>query len=561
MLRRTPRPRLADLLPRRRRGTVLIAVLVVVTVLSLAAYQYSDLMTAEYRASDYAHRHAQARALADSGLHYAAALLASPDAVASQLNGNPWNNPSAFQDVQVPGDEALSLPGRFTLIAPPDAEDFVQGGVRFGVTDEGGKININTVMSLDSSGQALHDMLMKLPNMTEDVASAIVDWVDPDGEPRTGGAENEYYSGLTPPYQTKNGPLESLEELLFVRGVTPDLLFGGDLNRNGIQDPGEVDESGGFSFGWSAYLTVWSREQNRDAQGNVYLNLNDQDLQTLYQSLQPLVGDDLAKFIILYRQNGASNSQGQQQGLGSTLGALLGGSSGSSKSGSGSSGSSGKSGSGSSGSGGSSSSVPTGSLADFQPDFTKKGGTNLTSIFDLVNAQVTGQTKDAQGKSTSVLYKSPLSDVIQQRDLLPKLFTVATISADPEIPARINVNTAPREVIAALPELSANDAERVAGLRPKLSSTDAPGEIYQTPTWLLTEANLTVDTLRKLEKYVTTRTQVYRVQSVGYFDGRGPACRVEAIIDVNGGRPRILAWRDLSELGRGWSPEPASDGP
>lgn len=92
--------------------------------------------------------------------------------------------------------------------------------------------------------------------------------------------------------------------MLFVRGVTPDLLFGGDLNRNGIQDPGEVDESGGFSFGWSAYLTVWSREQNRDAQGNVYLNLNDQDLQTLYQSLQPLVGDDLAKFIILYRQNG-----------------------------------------------------------------------------------------------------------------------------------------------------------------------------------------------------------------------------------------------------------------
>lgn len=88
-----------------------------------------------------------------------------------------------------------------------------------------------------------------------------------------------------------------------------------------------------------------------------------------------------------------------------------------------------------------------------------------------------------------------------------------------------------------MPELSANDAERVAGLRPKLSSTDAPGEIYQTPTWLLTEANLTVDTLRKLEKYVTTRTQVYRVQSVGYFDGRGPACRVEAIIDVNGGPP------------------------
>lgn len=549
MLRRTRRPRLADLLP-RRCGTVIVAVLVVVTVLSLAAYQYSDLMTAEYRASDYAHRHVQARALADSGLHYAAALLASPDAVSGQLNGNPWNNPSAFRDVSVPGDEGLSLPGRFTLLAPPDAEDFAQGSARFGVTDEGGKININAVLKLDASGQALHDMLMKLPNMTEDVASAIVDWVDPDTEPRTGGAENEYYSGLTPPYQTKNGSLDSLEELLLVRGVTPELLFGADTNRNGIQDEGESDDSGSFNLGWSAYLTVWSREQNRDPQGNVLLNLNDQDLQTLYQNLQPLVGDDLAKFIILYRQNGASNSKGQQQGLGSTLGALLGGSSsnsGNSKSGSGSS--------------SSSSSTPAGSLSEWQPDFQKKGGSNFTSIFDLVNAQVSASTQDKSGKSVTKLYSSPLNDKVQQRDLLPKLFTIATISADPEIPARVNVNTAPREVIAALPELSANDAERVAGLRPKLSSTDPPGEIYQTPTWLLTEANLTPDTLRKIEKYVSTRTQVYRVQSVGYFDGRGPACRVEAIIDVNGGRPRILAWRDLSELGRGWSPESPQDGP
>jgi hypothetical protein len=48
---------------------------------------------------------------------------------------------------------------------------------------------------------------------------------------------------------------------------------------------------------------------------------------------------------------------------------------------------------------------------------------------------------------------------------------------------------------------------------------------------------------------------VYRVQSVGYFDGKGPAARVEAVIDANGGRPRILAWRDLSELGRGWNPK------
>ena len=34
----------------------------------------------------------------------------------------------------------------------------------------------------------------------------------------------------------KNGPLETVEELLLVRGVTPQLLFGADINRNGQLD-------------------------------------------------------------------------------------------------------------------------------------------------------------------------------------------------------------------------------------------------------------------------------------------------------------------------------------
>src|SRR5207247_2554528 len=98
----------------------------------------------------------------------------------------------------------------------------------------------------DPTGKKLNDMLVKLPNMTPDIAAAIVDWVDADTQPRQGGAENEYYSGLTPPYRTRNGPLDSIDELLLVRGVTPQLLYGSDLNRNGILDPEEDDGSGTF---------------------------------------------------------------------------------------------------------------------------------------------------------------------------------------------------------------------------------------------------------------------------------------------------------------------------
>ena len=54
---------------RNRKSFVLLAVLVVVVVLSLAAYRFSDLMLAEYRAADSYTRSVQARALADSGVH------------------------------------------------------------------------------------------------------------------------------------------------------------------------------------------------------------------------------------------------------------------------------------------------------------------------------------------------------------------------------------------------------------------------------------------------------------------------------------------------------------
>ena len=82
-------------------------------------------------------------------------------------------------------------------------------------------------------------LLMTLPGMTEPIADAILDWIDPDSDQRTLGAEQEYYSSLSPPYAPRNGPLGSIEELLLVRDVTPALLFGADLNRNGLIEANE----------------------------------------------------------------------------------------------------------------------------------------------------------------------------------------------------------------------------------------------------------------------------------------------------------------------------------
>ena len=519
-----------------RRGVVLLAVLVVIVLLSLAAYQYSDMMLAEYKASVNAHHAAQARAFADSGIAYAAILVSTSDNIAT-VNGNIYDNPTSFRDVVVGADDAKNVSGRFWLIAPPDPSDTANTGTwRSGVTDEAGKININGVMRLDPTGEVLHNMLLKLPNVTDDLAAPLVDWVDADDTARQNGAESDYYSGLVPAYRAKNGPLDSIDELLLVKGINRDILYGNDLNVNGIQDANETVNTDGYSRGLAAYLTVQSREQNTDPKTGLALTyINGSDLSALFESLAASIGDDnLAKFIIMYEQYGPSNPTGQTQSTANSLKAVA----------------KALQGKGGGGKGGGGSTPPTvqGNLSSWSPDFTKKASQKISSFFDLVNAQVSIAGKDPK-KGPTVIYKSPLSDAGTRRELLPKLFQAATIFQESDLPARINVNSAPQAVLAALPDLTDSDVQTIMSVRPALGADQAPDPIFDTPAWLLTEAKLKTDTLKKLEKYITTKTQVYRVQSLGYFNGPGPTARVEAVIDTHNGRPRIIMWRDLTELG------------
>lgn len=80
-----------------------------------------------------------------------------------------------------------------------------------------------------------------IPGMTYELADAILDFIDDDETSRTNGCESEYYNGLQPSYSSKNSPLESLDELLLVRGVSSEYLYGEDFNRNGLLDPNEND--------------------------------------------------------------------------------------------------------------------------------------------------------------------------------------------------------------------------------------------------------------------------------------------------------------------------------
>ena len=110
------------------------------------------------------------------------------------------------------------------------------------------------------------------------------------------------------------------------QGVTEPLLFGNDRNRNGVLDPDEDDGSGAMDRGWSAYLTVYSREQNVDSTGAPRIFINDNDLNSLESNLTTAgVDADLAKFIVEYRRYGPYEAEGSSQSGNTQNGNMQGG--------------------------------------------------------------------------------------------------------------------------------------------------------------------------------------------------------------------------------------------
>ena len=115
------------------------------------------------------------------------------------------------------------------------------------------------------------------------IVDALVDWIDTDERESDNGAESSYYQGLKKPYECRNGPIRYIEELLLVKGITPELLFG-DGEEKGLGD----------------YLTVYGDDGK--------ININTADT-LLIKSLNPVIGDELLEKLQEYRQDEENQEQ------------------------------------------------------------------------------------------------------------------------------------------------------------------------------------------------------------------------------------------------------------
>lgn len=519
-----------------RQGSVLLTVLVVVVMLTLTSAAYYDWSFAEYKSADVGQRQLQTNMAAESGIEYVRYLLSLDESYLASEGGITYN-PAAMQQVfvgpdgQIPLQPALRY--RYAVVAPALDSYGEFAGMRLGLEDESARLNINTILVADARDPdaALgRSLLMALPGMTESIADAILDWVDEDDEPRQFGAERDYYSGLSPAYQPQNGPLESIDQLLLVRDVTPELLYGFDRNHNYRIDAGEAqlyalenvdNTTGSMNRGWAAYLTLRSGEKNLRTDGTAKIDLNSDDLEALHDELRTVLDEDQAAFIIAYRQGGPF-SEDDQQGSGQPSQQEA-------------------------------AAAPS-AAGSLELDYEQNGAVPINSILDVVGTQ-TRVVEDGQTERTVVDIAFP-DEPGAMGVYLPLLMENCTAGGQDVIPGRLNINQAPRLLLEGLSiamptALPPEAVEQILANRSFEPSVDQPDQKYET--WLLTMGIVTLEEMKQLMPLVTAGGDIYRAQVVGYYESQGPSTRLEAIVDNTGPLPQIRTVRDLSPLGAGFT--------
>ena len=186
-----------------QRGVALLVVLWIFIFLLVVAFDFSTSVREEATA---AHRYS------DETQGYYIALAGFERGVYEILQ-------------QSTGRDALGTQKKADIFDGDWHEEALEGGAfRVRWVDEGGKININRADE-ETLRRVFTNLGVEEPNKAI-LVDSIMDWRDPDDLHRASGAENEYYRSLNPSYTAKNGPFDTVEDLLWVRGMTPELFYG-----------------------------------------------------------------------------------------------------------------------------------------------------------------------------------------------------------------------------------------------------------------------------------------------------------------------------------------------
>lgn len=204
-------------------GMALIVVLWVLTLLSVLALEFCFTMKTELNITRNYKEKGQLYYYAQGGISRAIAeLIYINDQVIHTRRTKPVT--AGLENVEK-NVEKPEIEKEWRCDGTPYAVSFQSGEAEVKVKSESGRINLN--------GRRVEPLLKKVAKYFLDAGEqrdifvdSILDWKDADDLHRINGAENDYYRSLPEPYDCKNADFDTTEELLMVRGVTPEIYYG-----------------------------------------------------------------------------------------------------------------------------------------------------------------------------------------------------------------------------------------------------------------------------------------------------------------------------------------------
>ncbi|MBN2133404.1 MAG: type II secretion system minor pseudopilin GspK [Sedimentisphaerales bacterium] len=213
-----------------RGGFVLIVVLATVLLLSTLLFGFSLTARRKLEAADSFYRTEQAWSCARAGLHIALATIAE-------------------------ANDLYTDPRLTKLTTGENTFDVADGSCSITIAEENGLLNVNSLKDKDGRlRRARIDQLLRLidrlnrrektaERIDYGIVAALIDWIDADDEVTSlpfvehdnRGAEDAYYQTCEPPYHCRNAPVDILDEMRWVKGMTPEALsrLGGALTTLG----------------------------------------------------------------------------------------------------------------------------------------------------------------------------------------------------------------------------------------------------------------------------------------------------------------------------------------
>ncbi len=432
----------------------LLATLVVLAILVALTASLAFAVRTESTLAAGEQRRVEAQWLAESGLQRAVLELR--------------DRPEGFLSLVPEADNGRPLVLRLDSLDEPELAPEGEGFVVEGL-DETARLNLN---------EAPEQVLTRLLPNEPEIVDALLDWRDEDDLPRAEGAEADYYATLQPPHAPRNGPFETAEELLLVKGVTPARFFGA-LGLSPLADESEREQVDPLLTPLADLFTVDTFEDNVAADGQARVDLTKATRESLMQAFGDELTEAEAASITSWVEESAKRD-----------------------------------------------SQPA---ADAETPEIPAPQTPMPGPSLMPDASGPDAADSAQADPTPPGgVDRPVAGLISvlSRETLEKIYDRLTMSSDQRVLGLINVNTASPEVLAALPGMDEAIAQSIVSAREQ--------QPFETVGALLGQTEITNEQFERVAPWLTTRGQTVKLVATGRV-GEGQEAvqrRVTAVVLV-----------------------------